>query len=534
MTDPSPTINQPPPRGLAKRVADIGRPAKGDAAKGETTRGDQTRGDPNRGDPTSRSRRSTTRTVEDSLATRAEGRRRRRVSPLTIRILALNVLAVATLFGGLMFLGAYERSLIEAELESLATQGKIFSGALGESAVGPATSQDQQTLNVDTATQMMRRLVAPTRIRARLFDRNGALIADSRILSAPGGVVRIEELPPPVNRAWLDRVFEDIYDGIASLFARDRSGLPEYSEPARPQANDYREVLAALNGEALGAVRRGEHGRLVLTHAEPVQRYKTVVGALMLSKTSAEIDEILRNVRLDIMRIFAVVLALTFLMSIYLARSIVRPLNMLAAAADRMRKARGRRTEIPDMSDRRDEIGDLSRALGELTVDLWRRLDAIERFAADVSHEIKNPLSSLRSAVETASKVKDAGMQRQLMNVILEDVQRLDRLITDISRASRLDTEMSRVQPEPINLRRMLQTLADIHETTAKPGMPKLVLDLPKEPLEITVMAVEDRIVQVFRNIIMNAISFSPPGGVITVAVEVDESGVEVMFEDQG
>jgi two-component system sensor histidine kinase ChvG len=203
-----------------------------------------------------------------------------------------------------------------------------------------------------------------------------------------------------------------------------------------------------------------------------------------------------------------------------------------------VRRGRGRHTTIPDLTQRGDEIGDLSGALREMTNALWLRMDAIERFAADVAHEIKNPLTSLRSAVETASRVDDPAKQRKLLALVLEDVQRLDRLITDISDASRLDAELSRDEIETVLVGRMLEALVDVYQSTAEEGQPRLALALPgalgTPEGDLAVPGIEGRLVQVFRNLMANAISFSPPGGAIQVAAARRGDEVVVTVEDEG
>ena len=198
-----------------------------------------------------------------------------------------------------------------------------------------------------------------------------------------------------------------------------------------------------------------------------------------------------------------------------------------------MRRLRTRSAAIPAFPGRRDEIGDLSAALGDLTTELFDRMDAIERFAADVSHELKNPLSSLRSAVETAARIDDPEKQKQLMAVIEQDVGRLDRLITDIANASRLDAELARLAPGPVDLRRLLQTLAEVHRATAGDGTPEIRLELPERG-SLIAQAVEDRLVQVLQNLIANAMSFSPPQGAILIAATAEKDSVTVTVEDEG
>ena len=460
---------------------------------------------------------------------------RRRISPLTLRILAVNVLALAMLGIGLLYLGEYESSLIETELQALKTQGEIFAAALGEGAVIDSVAEGEELIP-ELGRQMMRRLVEPTRTRARLFDPSGALLADSRVLRGPGGIVQIKELPPPQPRGFIGRVADGVYDWVVGRLPR-HAEWPEYQDSASTRAADFPEVGRALGGDSAKAVRRERgSGGLQLSVAVPVQRYKKVLGAVLLSVGSADLEQAVRAVRLDILKVFLVALTVTVLLSIYLAGTIARPIRRLAAAAERVRRGLGRQVAIPDFSRRGDEIGDLSSALRDMTGVLWQRMDAIERFAADVAHEIKNPLTSLRSAVETAARIEDPTKQRRLLAIILEDVQRLDRLISDISDASRLDAELSRHEHAPVALDRMLETLVELHDATATEDSPRLRLVLPHgaRPSDFIVSGIEDRLVQVLRNLIANAISFSPPSGTLTLALQRDQGTVVVTIDDAG
>ncbi|MEJ2119488.1 MAG: stimulus-sensing domain-containing protein [Alphaproteobacteria bacterium] len=455
----------------------------------------------------------------------------RRVSLLTVRILALNVLALGTLVAGFLFLGDYRQNLIDAKITSLGTQASIFAGALGESAV-ETNAQGNQTLVPDPAKAIVRRLVEATRTRARLFDTQGSLITDSRTLLAPSGFVLVEELPPPGRQGWFNRNLTSISNWFTALFRKEQR-FPKYQERVDQVAGDYREVVRALGGEPGASVREGQRGQLVLTYAVPVQRYKKVVAVVMLSATDAAIERDVADVRVGLLKIFGVVLAVTILMSFYLARAIARPIRRLAIAADRVRRGHGRFIEIPDFSRRRDEIGDLSSVLQRMTKELWERIEAIERFAADVSHEIKNPLTSLKSAVETAARIKDPDRQRKLMDIVLEDVERLDRLISDISRASRLDAELQRAEMEAVDMRHLLTALAEVEGATTDTDAPKIVLDLPKDAA-LKVIGVEDRLVQVLRNIIANAKTFSPPRGTIRISAVPEGKFIAVTVDDQG
>jgi two-component system sensor histidine kinase ChvG len=454
------------------------------------------------------------------------------VSPLTRRILAVNVLALALLAGGFLYLGKYQASLIGQQIESLKTQDEVFAAALGEGAVLDSVDEGEILLP-DLARQMMRRLVEPTRTRARLFDIAGEIIADSRVLRGPGDTIQVHELPPPEREGAILRVADRIYDWVVNILP-SHTTYPIYRESASPRAEDYPEVMRALRGEAASAIRSDPAtGGLVFSVAIPIQRYKQVLGAVMLSTGSGEIEEELRTVRLELLRIFGVALLVTVLLSFYLAGTIARPIRRLAAAAERARGRRAR-VEIPDFTRRRDEIGDLSRSLREMTDALWQRMSAIESFAADVAHEIKNPLSSLRSAVETAARIEDPANQRRLMAIILNDVQRLDRLISDISDASRLDAELGRGELEPVDIAAMLTALVDVHDATRTEGSPRLVLAITDSDRDLIVAGIETRLSQVFRNIIGNAVSFSPPAGEIRLTARHDGRAVLVTVEDEG
>jgi len=455
--------------------------------------------------------------------------RGRLLSPLTRRILAVNLLAPALLLVGMFYLGEYRRTLIVNELSSLRTHGEIFSVALAESAVSPAGQQ----LLPELASQIVQRLAFTAETRARLFAFNGELVADSRALLEPGGeIVQAGQLPPPVDETpegFLNRMFsvlDVIYRWLPGVEA-----YPPYRENIEQHAQDYREVMGAMQGEVWVARRSMPDGSLVLSVALPVTRYKQTLGVLMLSKTSADIDDAMFAVRKATLQVTAVTLVFTVLVSLYLGGTIARPILILSRAADRVRKGRHREHTIPKMVARTDEIGELAGALNDMTEGLWARMDAIEAFAADVSHEIKNPLTSLKSAVETASRLKDPAQQRMLMDVILEDVERLDRLITDISDASRLDAELSRAETGEVDIGRMLATLADIHAATA--GETGAELALAAEG-DLTVNGMEDRLVQVVRNLISNAASFSPPGGVIRLSAVHADGAVVIQVDDDG
>ena len=305
--------------------------------------------------------------------------------------------------------------------------------------------------------------------------------------------VLVQELDDP---PWVLQAISNAIKTISNLMPEWRT-LDRYVEKLDQNAENFVEVRYALSGEATGYVRVSRSDQLLLSVAVPVQRYRHVLGALMVSKNDTAIEAAMQDVRVTVFAVFAAALVLTTMLSLYLAGTLARPILRLATAAERVRRGLGRGVdEIPDFTARNDEIGDLSGVLREMTSALDQRMDAIERFAADVSHEIKNPLTSLRSAVETAARVTDPEQQKKLMTIIQEDVQRLDRLITDISNASRLDAELSRAESEVVDIAGMLGALTEIYAT--QEGHIPVVVDVVGEP-PFDVTAMEDRLVQVFQ-----------------------------------
>jgi len=471
-----------------------------------------------------------------------EARERRRWMPftstLTGRILVVNLLAPILLVAGLFYLDRYQEGLIDTELNSLQIRAEIFAAALGEGAV-LHEGYDLPHLAAGPARAMLHRLARPAGVRARLFLPDGSLTADTRVMARRAGEIQSEPLPPPPTG--METFLHHLYLHLSFWNPSEHKFQP-YWENQDQRAIDYPEVSDALMGGTARAVRRvGDHGH-ILSVALPVQYYKDVVGAIMLTTNGTELERNLYEVRLAIIQVFGVTLLVTVALSLYLAGVIARPIRRLAQAADHVRRGHGRHHHIPDLSDRGDEIGDLSAALRDMTAALWRRMDAIEAFAADVAHEIKNPLTSLRSAVETAGRLTDPERQKKLLAVIQDDVKRLDRLITDISDASRLDAELSRAESEPVDLRRMLDTLADVYRTTGQTddedeAKTHFHLDLAAEDsLEgnLAVPGLEGRLVQVFRNLIGNALSFSPPGGTISLRGRRLGDKVVVTVEDDG
>jgi two-component system sensor histidine kinase ChvG len=453
------------------------------------------------------------------------------LSLITLRVLAVNLLPVVFLLAGMIYMEDYRRGLIAAELETLESKAKLFAAAVVESATSPDATAAPDIIP-PLAQQMVRRLVEASDLRARLFGVDGSLLADSLLLVDASGEVSIEPLPPPRRSRHLMKDVLDVYDRLLSRIGKPNA-LPPQIETPKPVAQDFAEVITALSGKSGTALRAAADRGVIVSVAVPIQRYEQVVGALMLNKDTNNIDEALTDVRLDILQWFLVTLAVTILLSLYLSGTIARPIRLLARAAEQVRRDRHRQHRIPEFGERNDEIGQLAQALKEMTEALWLRMDAIEQFAADVAHEIKNPLSSLRSAVETAARVKDAQARERLMTIIQQDVDRLDRLISDIADASRLDAELSRADSAPVDLTSMLETLVNVSETSAEQRRARLRLDVA-DGAKLRVSGIEGRLVQVFRNLMANALSFSPAGGTITLKAHRENGLVVTEVLDEG
>lgn len=454
------------------------------------------------------------------------------MSPLTRRILLINLAAPISLVLAFLYLDQFRLGLIDSRLTSLRYEATLIAGALGESAISPY--ELTPALDPELARQLLRRLSAQSSARARLFDNEGELIADSRSLLAAGRGVVTRTLPPPeIDTPW-EHALIGIYDRVNALFMTTLD-LPKYAELPFMHANDYEESRRALDGDNAHKLRDLGGGRILLSAAVPVQGLRKVVGALMLSVDSTEIDNRVREERLSALKIFAAVLGFTVLASLYLAGVIVRPIHRLAEAAERIRAAKGRITHlhIPDFSKRQDEIGDLSTVLRAMTSTISLRLDAIERFAADVAHEIKNPLTSLRSAMETFARTEKPELRERLLVVMQDDVRRMDRLISDISEASRLDSELARAEAAPIDIAEMLASVIETYAARIGDALPKIELKRI-EPGPYLAPAFESRLGQVVRNLIDNAISFSPPDGTITVTVRREPRHVVFSVTDEG
>jgi two-component system sensor histidine kinase ChvG len=452
------------------------------------------------------------------------------VSSLTRRIVFINLIGLGLLVAGVLYLNQFRAGLIELRAQALRTQGEIIAIAVAEAAGLRGDLVDYDPIR---ANFVLRRLAQPAGVRARMFDLRGRLTGDTRSFSAGDAPILMTPLPPPgesVRRSALERL-EGWYGAALDWFSGD---LELYRETAIAGITTETEVYEALRGNLVTAVRANSEGELIVSVAIPVQRFKAVMGALVLSTEGGDIDAIVRAERIAILRVFLVALAVSIVLSLLLAGAIARPLRRLADAAMRSGALHRKlinpsRVHFPDLTHRADEIGYLSGALREMTAALYARLEAIERFAADVAHEIKNPLTSLRSAVETLRRAEAPAARERLLQVIEHDVRRLDRLVTDISNASRLDAELAREDTGSVDLGLLLDAVASV--TDQSRAAVRVVVERPP----VLCRGLDSRLGQVFRNLVENAVSFSPEGGVVIARAEASKAGrVRVTVEDDG
>ncbi|HXQ45200.1 MAG TPA: stimulus-sensing domain-containing protein [Caulobacteraceae bacterium] len=463
---------------------------------------------------------SDTVTAKPERASRGAARRWRLPgSRLGRLIVALNLLGLAILIVGALVLNELRRGLITAEIEGLTTQGRGIAHVIEEVATDETPSMDGQS-----ARDTLQVLLIQDTQRARIWDTKGQLVADSDVLNDH---ILSEKLPPPAKRG----EFQFHWDFFKH---QDQPEANQTAEAAQAEAALKSEVQQALQGQTMSGVRSTETGPVVSVSI-PIQRVQAVVGVLTLE--SGNVDQIVAAQRRALLPFILIAIAVTLASSFLLTRMIAQPVLRLAGAADRVTAQRARAISLPDIAARDDELGDLARSLETMTQALSERMDAIEGFAADVAHEIRNPLTSMRSAVETLDLVKDRASRERLAAILKEDVGRLDRLVTDISNASRLDAELWRESPKPLDLGQLLTRLADSYGEAADPGEPPVRFIAAEDEAPIMVRVREGPLSQVFRNLIDNGRSFtalspSPDRGVRLAVRRAGRQAIATVEDD--
>jgi two-component system sensor histidine kinase ChvG len=482
----------------------------------------------------------------------------RAASSLTRRIVVLNLGGLFALLLGFLYLNQFREGLIEARVQSLLTQGEIIAGAIsasatvetdsitidpdkllqlqaGESAGIPEDPLDF-SINPEKVAPLLRRLVTPTKTRARIYDKDGLLTLDSRNLYSRGDILRLDlpRLGQPDEPPLLERTWNMLRNKLG------KADVPAYDDFENANGKAYPEVARALNGVPASIVRVNTRGQTIVSVAVPVQRFRAVKGALLLSTQGGDIDTVIASERYAIFQVFAVAAGVMIVLSVLLAGTIAEPIRKLADAAQRVRKGVKSREQIPDFASRHDEIGHLSGSLRDMTKALYSRIEAIESFAADVAHELKNPLTSLRSAVETLPRAKSEDSRGRLLAVIQHDVRRLDRLISDISDASRLDAELARHDSAPVDLEQVLDAVVSVQNETRREDRPRIELSIERRGQRASgrdgflVMGHDSRLGQVIVNLIDNARSFSTPDKPVRVKLGREGGDVVVTVDDEG
>jgi two-component system sensor histidine kinase ChvG len=444
----------------------------------------------------------------------------RRITSLTLRIIAINAAPLIMLMLGILYLSQYQNTLIEAKLKTFNREVVLISSALTENDNG------------NEAKRLIWRLSKTMSQRIYLFDEKGTMTADSNYVQDFGPLPYIEqEQTKPA--LYTIEILKDMARFILKLFP-ERKALPVYKNVDSKNAEDYPDAATAMKGTVSMSAWRTDDDKILLFAAAPLVRDNKITGTVMLMQEHGrDIAQEIGYVWTNIVVVFIATLVTTIVLSIYLAGAIANPLRKLAQAAESMRSGRSN-SEIPDLSARKDEIGELSIVLREMTQALWERMDSIERFAADVAHELKNPLTSLRSAVETLGVVKKDKDREKLLEIIQHDVERMDRLISDISNASRLDAELSRETLEPVDLKAELESLVESYQNPLVNAKTNARIITRYQGDKFQTWGLKGRIIQVLDNLISNALSFSPENGWITITLTKERKNVILTVEDQG
>lgn len=471
--------------------------------------------------------------VESELRARRERRGLIAInrSPLARKIITFNLLAILVLVAGVLFLNPFRDSLVLQRERGLVIEAELIA-RLVEATLPPMGTGTLRGADGSAALSAVSALEVPSPINIHLFDPGGALLgsslAESRSVGQPAVGLQIDDrttiITDFLNGVW------DVLSGILS--------------PGGPPGADIgsdglvRDLLPpALEGETRVRTGRDAAGNTIFSVATPILQGDRIIGVLGVTSAAGEIDTLVRNEREQVLQMFVIATLVSIGLSLVLASTIANPLSDLAAAAEIGRERNSRkvapgRVRIPDLTARPDEIGRLSGALRGMVTALYDRIDANEQFAADVAHEIKNPLASLRSAIGSLRFVQKPDQRDKLLDVIEHDVRRLDRLVSDISNASRLDSELVKEEEQAFNLVKMITNISDFMGEEARSKGIEFITDLPTDPIVID--GLESRLAQVFVNLLSNATSFCEDGDAIRVWARKRENRVLVVVEDTG
>ena len=468
-------------------------------------------------------------------------------SNLLRRIVASNLLGLAVLFLGVLYLSQFNIWLIDAKREALESQGRIISGAIASSltiddayradGLSAASSDDDPfadimfSLGPERVTPVLRRLLSGTSNRARVYDKSGNVVADSIRLLPPGGLLNKSEN----GQGGYKPKTKNLWTRMREWFLG--TDLKVYKELRHANGQLYPEVRTALKGKTEALLLLTRSGKQIVSVATPIMLANKVQGVLLLSTRPGEVDEALEAERLGVFALAIIAFCAAMLASYVLARMVAGPMRELSEAAENITRDIKAAEELPRFGDREDEVGQLARSFRSMTTALYRRINASERFAADVAHELKNPLTAARSTAEAMAYAKTDEQRDMLVEQIQEELQRLNRLITDVSNASRMDAELALHSPEPVNLaeiaKAITETFQDIISDTGK----KLELVYDTSAMASGAYVVSGhggRLAQVLTNLIDNALSFSPDDGVVKVRVRRHGGQVELTVTDQG
>ena len=453
------------------------------------------------------------------------------ISPLTLRIMMIVVFPTAMFFLGLLHLDQYRSTVLKSEIDALYRQGGTLARSIGmtDAEYSIQARRKISELTVERASQL---IASIPDARIRIFQPNGIMISDS---------INSSRLSPPIIRVikredMVQRGFDAWLRDMVSMFGdfiSPRDNVPLYREGRNLSALDFPAVQSALKGDPDSLVMRDRNGQLVLGVAVPIRHLRVVRGALLVTASGDHIERDIAQVQYTFFQVFFGILMVTIVLGYYLSQSIIGPISTLARRANQVRLNQFQSLAMPDLINRRDEIGTLARDLSAMTDELHARMKATASFAADVSHELKNPLTSLRSAVETMARLDNKDQQDKLMQIILDDVGRLNRLITDISAASRLDADLSQAEYATIDLNDLIKNFVASRDLANNQRLDIAVeTKLPKSSVYVHVVV--DRLVQVLDNIFANAVSFSPEGGVIALTLTRKSGKAIITIADDG